>query len=79
MKTIGSIIKSRRVQLGFTVSEIARASKVNRTTIVMIEGGDTIAPNYLTAIRICKSLGLNINDIFHEVEDAQIQMPTYLH
>jgi DNA-binding XRE family transcriptional regulator len=79
MKTIGSITKARRIELGFTISEISRASKVNRTTITMIEGNNTTTPSFITAIRICKSLGLNINDIFHEVENEEIHLPTYLH
>jgi DNA-binding XRE family transcriptional regulator len=69
MKTIGSILKAKRIELGFTISETARASKVNRTTLTMIENDYTTTPNFITAIKICKSLGLNINDIFQEVEN----------
>ena len=60
-------MKEARMAKGFSQQALAAAVGVTRQTINAIEKGD-YNPTINLCIRICKVLGLTLNDLFWEAE-----------
>ena len=61
-----SKMKDARLSKGFSQAELAKEIGVSRQTINMIENGD-YNPTIALCIKICKTLGKTLNDLFWEV------------
>ncbi len=61
-------LKARRAKLDLTQKDLAEKVDVSRQTINAIEKGD-YNPSINLCIKICKVLGVTLNDIFWEEED----------
>ncbi len=62
-------MKQARAQMGLSQQELADRLGVSRQTINAIEKGD-YNPTIRLCIGICRVLGLTLNDLFWEEEDA---------
>ena len=60
-------LKFKRIELGMSQTELARAAGVTRQTIGMIEAGE-FNPSLKLCVAICRALGVTLNDIFWEEE-----------
>jgi putative transcriptional regulator len=67
-KIVGNNIKMLRADLGITQAQLAELVGVARVSIVSIENGRYI-PTIETALRISKTLGVPIEQIFWLKED----------
>lgn len=56
-------MKEVRTSLGFSQAELAKRVGVSRQTINMIENGG-YNPTIELCIRICRELGVTLNDLF---------------
>lgn len=61
-------LKVQRVARGLTQEELAQTVGVTRQTILAIEKGN-YAPSVHLALRIAKTLGCTVEDIFDESTD----------
>ena len=61
-----SKMKDARLSKGLSQAELAKEIGVSRQTINMIENGD-YNPTIALCIKICKTLGKTLNDLFWEV------------
>lgn len=62
-------MKKRRSDLGLSQGELAKRVGVSRQTINMIENGG-YNPTVELCIRICKELGVTLNDLFWRDDDV---------
>jgi len=69
-KNIGNNIKELRANLGITQAQLAEHVGVARVSIVSIENGRFI-PTIETALRISKTLGVPIEQIFWLKDDIK--------
>ncbi len=60
-------LKARRKEAGMTQTELAKAVQVTRQTIGLMENGE-FNPSLDLCTRICRVLGVTLNDIFWEEE-----------
>ena len=60
-------LKSRRIELDMSQTELAQRAGVTRQTIGMIEAGE-FNPSIKLCVSICKALGVTLNDLFWEDE-----------
>ena len=58
-------MKSLRQELGLSQAELAKRVGVSRQTINMIENSE-YNPTLELCVRICKTLGVTLNDLFWE-------------
>ncbi len=58
-------MKELRKQMGLSQAELANLVGVSRQTVNMIEMGD-YNPTVALCIKICKALGVTLNDLFWE-------------
>ena len=58
-------MKVRRKELGMTQTDLAQAVHVTRQTIGLMETGE-FNPSINLCNRICRELGVTLNDIFWE-------------
>ena len=63
-------MKARRKELGITQTQLAQAVHVTRQTIGLMETGE-FNPSIDLCRRICRELGVTLNDIFWEEEDNE--------
>ena len=63
-------MKFRRIELNISQTELARRVGVTRQTIGLIEAGE-FNPSIKLCSRICRALGVTLNDIFWEEEDNE--------
>lgn len=61
-------MKFRRIELDLSQTELAKAVGVTRQTIGLIEGGE-FNPSINLCRKICRALGVTLNDIFWEEEE----------
>lgn len=64
MKVIREVIENRRILLGLSIDELTRKAGIRRKTYDDIEFG--WIPFTTQFIRICKVLGLSIDDFIEE-------------
>ena len=64
-------MKFRRIELGMSQTQLAKAAGVTRQTIGLIEAGE-FNPSLKLCLAICKALGVTLNDLFWE-EDSDGQ------
>jgi len=69
-KSVGNNIKTLRGELGMTQAQLAERVGVARISIVSIESGRFI-PTIETALRISKTLGVPVEQIFWLKEDIK--------
>ena len=69
-KNVGNNIKELRANLGITQAQLAELVGVARVSIVSIENGRFI-PTIETALRISKTLGVPIEQIFWLKDDVE--------
>ncbi|MBE6654169.1 MAG: helix-turn-helix transcriptional regulator [Ruminococcaceae bacterium] len=62
-------MKERRSTLGLSQAELAKRIGVSRQTINMIENGG-YNPTIELCIRICRELGVTLNDLFWRENDV---------
>ena len=62
-------LKSARALKDLSQDDLAKAVGVSRQTINAIEKGDS-NPSINLCIAICKALGVTLNDLFWNVEEA---------
>ncbi len=62
-------MKERRSSLGLSQAELAKRIGVSRQTINMIENGG-YNPTIELCIRICRELGVTLNDLFWRENDV---------
>jgi putative transcriptional regulator len=58
-------LKTRRVLADLTQEDLARKVGVTRQTVLAIEKGN-YAPSVLLALRLAKTLGCSVEDLFDE-------------
>ncbi|WP_350454722.1 helix-turn-helix transcriptional regulator [Slackia heliotrinireducens] len=61
-------MKFRRIEVGMSQTQLAKAAGVTRQTIGLIEAGE-FNPSLKLCISICRALGVTLNDLFWEDED----------
>ena len=61
-------MKFRRIEVGMSQTQLAKAAGVTRQTIGLIEAGE-FNPSLKLCLAICKALGVTLNDLFWE-EDS---------
>lgn len=61
-------MKFRRIEVGMSQTQLAKAAGVTRQTIGLIEAGE-FNPSLKLCLAICKALGVTLNDLFWEEED----------
>ena len=59
-------MKQTRQELNLSQAELAKRVGVSRQTVNMIENGD-YNPTIALCIRICRELGVTLDDLFWEV------------
>lgn len=64
-------MKFRRIEVGMSQTQLAKAAGVTRQTIGLIEAGE-FNPSLKLCLAICKALGVTLNDLFWE-EDSDDQ------
>ena len=63
-------MKFRRIELNISQTELAKKVGVTRQTIGLIEAGD-FNPSIKLCNRICRALGVTLNDIFWEEKEDE--------
>ena len=63
-------MKFRRIEVGMSQTQLAKAAGVTRQTIGLIEAGE-FNPSIKLCIAICKALGVTLNDLFWEEENDE--------
>ena len=63
-------MKFRRIELDMSQTELVKKAGVTRQTIGLIESGE-FNPSIKLCIRICRTLGVTLNDIFWEEEENE--------
>lgn len=63
-------MKFRRIELDLSQTELAKAVGVTRQTIGLIEAGE-FNPSINLCRKICRALGVTLNDIFWEDEEEE--------
>ena len=63
-------LKDIRLQAELTQEELAERSGVNQTTISAIERGQIKSPTYDTVVRLARSLGVPVDELFPADEVA---------
>ena len=61
-------MKFRRIEVGMSQTQLAKAAGVTRQTIGLIEAGE-FNPSLKLCLAICKALGVTLNDVFWEEDD----------
>ena len=61
-------MKFRRIEVGMSQAQLAKAAGVTRQTIGLIEAGE-FNPSLKLCLAICKALGVTLNDLFWEEEN----------
>ena len=64
---LGELIREQRESKGWSKSQLARHSGVNRTTIVMIEKGNTRSSKFDTVCKLSSSLGIRPGEIWNKI------------
>ena len=76
--TIGKIIKEYRKRTGATMNDVAERCGITKGYVAMLEKGvnsknhKAIKPTIETILKICKGLGLNIDEVFDSLDDDYI-------
>ena len=65
-------LKFRRIEINMSQTELAKKAGVTRQTIGLIEAGE-FNPSITLCNRICRALGITLNDIFWEEEENEEQ------
>jgi len=65
-------MKFRRIELEMSQTDLAKKAGVTRQTIGLIESGD-FNPSIKLCNRICRALGVTLNDIFWEESDEETE------
>ena len=63
-------LKFRRIEVNMSQTELAKQVGVTRQTIGLIEAGE-FNPSIKLCNRICRALGVTLNDIFWEEEENE--------
>lgn len=63
-------MKFRRIEVGMSQTQLAKAAGVTRQTIGLIEAGE-FNPSLKLCIAICQALGVTLNDLFWEEENDE--------
>ena len=63
-------MKFRRIELEMSQTDLAKKTGVTRQTIGLIESGD-FNPSIRLCRRICRALGVTLDDIFWEDEEDE--------
>ena len=63
-------MKQQRKALGMSQTELAGAVGATRQTIGLIENGD-FNPSVSLCVRICRTLGVTLNDLFWEEKEDE--------
>ncbi len=63
-------MKFRRIELNISQTELAKKAGVTRQTIGLIESGE-FNPSIRLCRRICRALGVTLDDIFWEEEENE--------
>ena len=61
-------MKFRRIEVGMSQTQLAKAAGVTRQTIGLIEAGE-LNPSLKLCLAICKALGVTLNDLFWEEDN----------
>ncbi len=61
-------MKFRRIEIDMSQKELAEKTGVTRQTIGLIEAGE-FNPSIKLCNKICRALGVTLNDIFYEEEE----------
>ena len=64
-------MKFRRIEVGMSQTQLAKAAGVTRQTIGLIEAGE-FNPSLKLCLAICRALGVTLNELFWE-EDSDVQ------
>lgn len=70
--TTVSPVRARRRAQRLTQAELATAVGVSRQTVIAVERGD-YAPSVYLALRIAKTLGATVEELFTEDDDTTTQ------
>ena len=63
-------MKFRRIEIEMSQTELAKKAGVTRQTIGLIEAGE-FNPSIKLCNKICRALGVTLNDIFWEEEENE--------
>ena len=61
-------MKFRRIEVGMSQTQLAKAAGVTRQTIGLIEAGE-FNPSLKLCLAICRALGVTLNDLFWEEDN----------
>lgn len=68
IKVKADVLASVRIKQGFSIRSLAKISHLDPVTLCRIEGNQ-VSPSPRTALKICKSLNKDFDDIFELVEE----------
>lgn len=69
--TVINTVREARVARGFTQEDLAQKVEATRQTIISIEKGNYV-PSVLLALRIAKTLGRKVEDLFKISKNEKI-------
>jgi transcriptional regulator with XRE-family HTH domain len=62
-KHLGSVLRSRRSQLGLSTTQVAAATGMNQATVVRLELGQVLSPDPDKLRAIAQALDLSLADV----------------
>ncbi|NWJ49574.1 MAG: helix-turn-helix transcriptional regulator [Bacteroidetes bacterium] len=65
LKELGLLIKKLRIDKGFTAVEFGYRCEMDKPNVSRLEKGNA-NPTFLTLIRICKALEIDLKDLFED-------------
>jgi transcriptional regulator with XRE-family HTH domain len=68
MSTVAERIKSRRLEMGLSIAELARRADISKGYLHSIEAGETQSPSAEVLFKIAHELGTTIADLLGEAE-----------
>jgi transcriptional regulator with XRE-family HTH domain len=75
-KLLGDCIRQRRLKLGLSQEQLAKAARISRTEQQYIEGA-TRRPKMDTLQRCCQGLGISLIELLAEVDRCQLERLRY--
>ena len=63
-KILGALFQAKRVQLGYSIHDVASAAGVTPSTVLRIEQGQFTAPRPDKLVRFAKALDIHLADVY---------------
>lgn len=72
LQELGLLIKKLRIERGFTAVEFGYRCEMDKTNVNRIEKGNT-NPTFLTLVRICIALEIDLKDLFEDFKIKEVE------